>query len=48
MFLQGLLRKRGKEDPYVRLKSIFYMAINAERIWKTREGDPPNEGAHLP
>jgi hypothetical protein len=32
MFLQGLLKKKDKEDPHVELKSIFYVGTNARRI----------------
>jgi hypothetical protein len=32
MFLQGLLRKRSKEDPHIGLKSIFYVGTNVGRF----------------
>jgi hypothetical protein len=32
MFLQGLLRKRVKEDPHIKLKSIFYTGTKLRRI----------------
>jgi hypothetical protein len=44
MFLQGVIRKRRKDNKDVGLKSLFHRDTKLRRVYKAREGDPPKEG----